>query len=81
MKDKISEFVLLEVVKAEKEQEFLELLKEQDVFTEEELKAISIMISYFRILYYPKLKEAMKTALVEELYKKFNEERKVKNAS
>lgn len=69
---RISETVLFEVVKAEKEKEFIESLKNSNAFTEEEIKAFKIMLSYFRILYYPKLKQAMKTALSEELYREFN---------
>ena len=74
MKNPISETVLFEVVKAEKEQEFINLLKNSSVFTSEEIKAVETMIAYFRMLYYPKLKQAMKTALSETLYKEFNKQ-------
>ena len=72
MKTPIHETELFKIVEAQKENEFIEKLKNSNAFTSKEIEAIEIMISYFRILYYPKLKEAMKTALCENLYNNWN---------
>ena len=45
----------------------------ESICTAEELKALKIGVSYFRLLRFPKLGKAIKETLAETLYKEFNE--------
>ena len=56
------------------EEELEEFFKVAEEFcTGEELKALKIGVSYFRLLRFPKLGKAIKEAIAETLYKEFNE--------
>ena len=55
---------------AEEEAEFFEQIS--TVCSFDEMQALKIGIAYFRLLKYPELKQAMKAAISEELFRAFN---------
>lgn len=69
-KEMVDFLVAAQRMDKQQEREFMEKLK--PVLSEEELKSLAILISYFRIQLHPDMKKAMVKAMAETLYNHFN---------
>ena len=64
--------LLTELAKLDNEKQALFFQSLQGIITENEKQALQVGIAYFRLLMFPELHNAMKTALSQELYTSFN---------
>lgn len=55
------------------QEEFFEALK--TMASGEEIKALRVMVAYFKLMSNAEYRAAMKTAMAQQMYKEFNDER------
>lgn len=64
--------LFMELAKLDNEKQALFFESLQWIITENEKQALQVGIAYFRLLMFPELHNAMKTAIAQELYTNFN---------